>query len=73
MPRDPPASAPHGTDPPTGTDQAPSGACLRCEVVAYPEGPDRCTVFPPGLDGVPRMSTWLTADRDAFVALDAVR
>jgi|GEM_PF-1057134 len=46
---------------------------LRHEVVSYPDGPDRCTIFPPDATGVTRMSTWLTADSDAFVDLAAVR
>lgn len=46
---------------------------LRHEIVSYPDRPDRCTIFPPGATGVTRMSTWLTADRDAFVDLAAVR
>ncbi|QIO23625.1 hypothetical protein [Haloarcula sp. JP-L23] len=46
---------------------------LSLTVVQYSDGPDRCTIYPPGLSGVPRMSTWLTADRSAFVALDEMR
>lgn len=46
---------------------------LRREVVSYPDAPDRCTIFPPDATGVARMSTWLTADRDAFVDLATVR
>jgi len=41
--------------------------------VRYDARPDRCTVYPPGLSGAARMSTWLTADADAFVDLEAVR
>ncbi|GAA0667029.1 hypothetical protein ACFQDG_09080 [Natronoarchaeum mannanilyticum] len=46
---------------------------LRHEVVSYPDAPDRCTIFPPDATGVARMSTWLTADHDAFVDLATVR
>jgi hypothetical protein len=46
---------------------------LASTVVAYEHRPDRRTVYPPGLSGVPRMSTWLTADVDAFVDLESVR
>ncbi|MBV0924670.1 hypothetical protein KTS45_10720 [Halomicroarcula limicola] len=46
---------------------------LSMTVVQYSDGPDRCTVYPPGLSGVARMSTWLSADRSVFVELDAMR
>ncbi|MFC7020292.1 MULTISPECIES: DUF7511 domain-containing protein [Haloarcula] len=42
---------------------------LSMHVVEYSDGADRCTVFPPGLSGDARMSTWLSADRSAFVSL----
>jgi hypothetical protein len=45
-----------------------------CSVlVEYDEMPDRRTVYPDGLGGVERMSTWLTADATAFVDLGANR
>lgn len=43
---------------------------LHSVVVDYENRPDRRTVYPDGLSGVERMSTWLTADDDAFVNLD---
>ncbi|WP_236044707.1 DUF7511 domain-containing protein [Haloarcula nitratireducens] len=46
---------------------------LSMTVVQYGDASDRCTVYPPGLSGVARMSTWLSADRSAFVGLDAMR
>ncbi|WP_245180724.1 DUF7511 domain-containing protein [Haloarcula amylovorans] len=46
---------------------------LSMTVVQYTDGPDRCTVYPPGLSGVARMSTWLSADRSAFVDLDGMQ
>ena len=46
---------------------------LALTVVRYANGPDRCTIYPPGTDGDARMSTWLSADRSAFVDLDAAR
>ncbi|MBX0324482.1 hypothetical protein EGH21_15740 [Halomicroarcula sp. F13] len=46
---------------------------LSLTVVQYADGSDRCTMYPPGLSGVPRMSTWLTADRSAFVPLDEMQ
>lgn len=56
--------------PRTATD---GDAHLEAELVRYPDGPDRVTVHPSGVDGVALMSTWLTADADAFVSLGAVR
>jgi hypothetical protein len=46
---------------------------LAAALVRYDGRPDRRTVYPPGLSSVARMSTWLTADADAFVALDNAR
>ena len=41
--------------------------------VAYDDGPDRLTVSPAEADDLERMSTWLTADADAFVDLAGAR
>ena len=46
---------------------------LESTLVRYEDGPDRLTVYPPGLSSVARMSTWLTADADAFRDLGEVR
>ncbi|MFC7046588.1 hypothetical protein ACFQH6_15300 [Halobacteriaceae archaeon GCM10025711] len=46
---------------------------LRAAVVEYENRPDRCTLYDPALTGFERMATWLTADRDVFVDLAAVR
>lgn len=46
---------------------------LEAKLVRYPDGPDRLTIHPPGTEGVTLMSTWLTADADAFVDLESVR
>ncbi|PSP78331.1 hypothetical protein BRC88_11570 [Halobacteriales archaeon QS_4_69_225] len=46
---------------------------LRSSLVRYDDDPDRRTVYPRGLSGVARMSTWLTADDDAFVDLESAR
>lgn len=46
---------------------------LRSVVVNYERRPDRRTVYPVGLPDLERMSTWLTADDDAFVNLDESR
>jgi hypothetical protein len=42
-------------------------------LVVYTDRADRRTVYPPGTSSVARLSTWLTADDDAFVDLNAVR
>jgi hypothetical protein len=54
----------------TGPVESPE-LCLA--VVAYSDGPDRCTVHPPGLSGVERMSTWISLDRDDLVDVAAYR
>ena len=46
---------------------------LSMTVVQYSDGPDRCTIYPPGLSGVARMSTWLSADRSLFVDIDSIQ
>ncbi|MFW5964126.1 MAG: DUF7511 domain-containing protein [Natronomonas sp.] len=59
-----------------GTDRTRNQAkpiTLTAALVRYDGRPDRRTVYPPGLSGVARMSTWLTADADAFVDLDSAR
>jgi len=63
-----------GADAPLGGENISRPATqLRHDVVTYSDGPDRCTIYPPDATGVVRMSTWLTADRDAFVDLATVR
>ncbi|MFC7028576.1 hypothetical protein ACFQJ5_15035 [Halomicroarcula sp. GCM10025324] len=42
---------------------------LALSVVEYGDRPDRCTVYPPGLAGDARLSTWLSTDRSALVSL----
>ena len=67
------------TDPdhPASFDAQPSAdhpsAALRSVVINYEDRPDRRTVYPEGLTSVERMSTWLTADDDAFVDLEDAR
>jgi hypothetical protein len=41
--------------------------------VSYEDRPDRRTVYPADTDDVARMSTWLTADADAFRDLGTMR
>lgn len=50
----------------TATDPA---VDLHVTVVQYSCRPDRCTVYPPDVERHERLSTWLSADRDAFVSL----
>lgn len=37
------------------------------------DGPDECTLFPCNVDGVDLMTTWMTAQEDAFVDLESMR
>ncbi len=41
--------------------------------VEDPTGPDRCTIYPRGAEGLTIMATWLTANGDAFVDLETMR
>lgn len=45
------------------------GPALQLTIVEYAEAPDRGTIHPPGLTGVDRMETWMTANMTAFVTL----
>jgi len=49
------------------------GVELSMTVVRYSDSPDRCTVYPPGLSGIARMSTWISADRSLFVDVASMR
>jgi len=46
---------------------------LDSTLVTNADGPDRRTVFPRGLSSVARMSTWLTANEEAFVDVEQNR
>jgi hypothetical protein len=48
-------------------------AVLSATLVSYADRPDRQTVYPPTATSVARMSTWLTADADAFCDLASMR
>lgn len=50
-----------------------SEIALQMAVVEYARRPDRCTVYPPGLTSVERMSTWITTDRAIVESLAARR
>ncbi|WP_254831018.1 DUF7511 domain-containing protein [Haloglomus salinum] len=54
-------------------DDSPPVERLSATLVAYTDRPDRRTIYPHGTTSVARMSTWLTADADAFVALESMR
>ncbi|MFC7226850.1 hypothetical protein N0B31_05500 [Salinirubellus salinus] len=62
-----------GTGDERGLESAETPPGLVSAVVAYTDGPDRRTVYPPGLSSVERMSTWFTADDDAFLDVDEMR
>lgn len=53
-----------------GPDESPD---LRLTVVQYEDDSDRGTIHPPGLTGIDRMETWLSADLSVFVDLDSWR
>jgi len=42
---------------------------LVATLVRYEDGPDKCTIAPPDPDESERLTTWLTANRSAFVSL----
>jgi Fe-S-cluster containining protein len=46
---------------------------LRSVVVRYEERPDRCTIYPRRESCCEQIEAWLSADADAFVALDEMR
>ena len=46
---------------------------LEAIVVRYEDRPDRCTITPRECPEGERLTTWLSADIDAFVALEAMR
>jgi hypothetical protein len=46
---------------------------LHSVVVEYEGSPDRCTVYPRRSRCRDRVATWLSADREAFVGLEAMR
>ncbi|GAB3665512.1 DUF7511 domain-containing protein [Halopiger thermotolerans] len=46
---------------------------LESIVVRYEDRPDRCTITPRECADSDRLTTWLSADVDAFVDLDRMR
>lgn len=55
------------------SDVASAPTDLHLAIVRYDARPDRGTIHPPGLESIARMETWLSADMDVFVHLDAYR
>ncbi|WP_246279844.1 DUF7511 domain-containing protein [Natronomonas salina] len=45
---------------------------LRATVVEYEDGPDECTIYPNGVSGAERMTTWISAKEGSFVDLETV-
>lgn len=61
-------------EPATGSTTQPDGSVrLASTLVSYADRPDRRTVYPPNTNDIARMSTWITADADAFRELGAMR
>lgn len=58
---------------PPGSIRAANSRELQLAVVEYDEGPDRGTLYPPGLTGIKRMETWLSVDMSLVVDLSAWR
>lgn len=58
------------TETPDGPERPP--IALRMVTVAYADGPDESTIYPPDAEGLERMTTWITApDGDVIDLLDA--
>ena len=45
---------------------------LRATIVEYENAPDECTIYPSGVSGVERMTTWISAEEGSYVDLGAV-
>lgn len=71
MPVDAPRDAPPLHDSDGGPP--PSSAGLRSVLVRHESGPDRRTLYPAAAEDHERMTRWISADDDAFVALDVMR
>jgi hypothetical protein len=50
------------------------GATMRLgsTVVEYEDAPNECTIFPRGLSGIDRMTTWISAKEGSYVDLESV-
>jgi len=58
-------------DPPVPDSTTHPASHLRFVRVEYDGEPDRCTIYPRASDRAELTTTWLTADRGAFVDLSA--
>lgn len=45
---------------------------LRATIVEYDDAPDECTIYPRGVSGMERMTTWISAKEESYVDLGAV-
>jgi len=45
---------------------------LRATVVEYEDAPDECTIFPPGVSQMERMTTWISAKEGSYVDLESI-
>ena len=69
----PSTGTPRGSVDTCSPDGAPEPPNLHLAIVSYDARPDRGTIHPPGLKGIARMETWLSADMSVFVDLAAYR
>ena len=44
---------------------------LRATVVEYEDAPNECTIYPSGVSGMERMTTWISAKEGAYVDLES--
>ncbi|QCC48198.1 DUF7511 domain-containing protein [Halobellus limi] len=72
-PRDPENRVPAASVEDSGATRRSRRFELRSVVVRYEERPDRCTIYPRRESCCERIEAWLSADADAFVALDDMR
>ena len=45
---------------------------LRATIVEYEEAPNECTIYPKGVSGMERMTTWISAKEGSYVDLGSV-
>jgi hypothetical protein len=61
------------SDPDTTSEPVPDAWTYRAVVETYDDEPDQCTIFPREVAGLDRMTTWITAREDSFIALARMR
>lgn len=54
-------------------DRTPPPIDLEHRIVSNESAPDRCTICPADCNPETQLTTWLSADRSAFVDLESVR